>query len=128
MMGTGDVAGGHQRRALLGVAHGDDVGVAADGADGVGHALALGGGGAAGAEEKPSTLPAQLEHGALEAQAGAGGGLEEQGGQFFAVAGFAGIGGGMVDDVAAVRTSSMISSGDSCKMSMRWFIRFILLF
>ena len=84
--------------ALLGVAHGDDVAVTADGADGVGHALALGGGGAVGGGEAQH-LSAQTQHGALEAETGAGGGLEEQGGQNFAVA-LVGIGGGMVDDVA----------------------------
>ena len=92
------VAGGHQRSTLLGVAHGDDIAVTADGADGVGHALTLGGGGAAGGGEAQH-LPAQTQHGALEAETGAGGGLEEQGGQYFAVA-LVGIGGGMVDDVA----------------------------
>ena len=92
------VAGGHQRSTLLGVAHGDDIAVTADGADGVGHALALGGGGAAGGGEAQH-LPAQTQHGALEAETGASGGLEEQGGQYFAVA-LVGIGGGMVDDVA----------------------------
>ena len=69
----------HQGRALLGVAHGDDVRVAGDGAHGVGHALALGGGGALGLGE-PQHLPAQAQHGGLEAQAGAGGGLKEEGG------------------------------------------------
>ena len=33
--------GRHQRRAVLGVAHGDDIGVAADGLDGIGYAFAL---------------------------------------------------------------------------------------
>ena len=32
------------RRALLGMAHGDDVGIAADGVDGVPHSFTLGGG------------------------------------------------------------------------------------
>ena len=44
--GTVTVHGGHQGSTLLGMAHGDDVGVAADRAGGVGHGLALGGSGA----------------------------------------------------------------------------------
>ena len=77
------VHGRDQRRALLGMAHGDDVAVTADGADGVGHTLALGGGGAVGGGEAQH-LPAQTQHGALEAETSAGGGLEEQGGGDFA--------------------------------------------
>ena len=72
--------GGNVGRALLGVAHGDDVGVAADHPGGVGHALALGGGGGTGFAEAQHRA-AQLQHGGLEAQAGAGGRLKEQGGQ-----------------------------------------------
>ena len=41
--GYGRVHGSHQRRALLGVAHGDYIAVTAYGADGVRHAFALGG-------------------------------------------------------------------------------------
>ena len=39
------VAGGTQRCALLGVAHGNDIGIAGYHPDGVGYALALGGAG-----------------------------------------------------------------------------------
>ena len=39
------VAGSTQRRALLGVAHGNDIGIAGYHPDGVGYALALGGAG-----------------------------------------------------------------------------------
>ena len=39
------VAGSTQRCALLGVAHGNDIGIAGHHPDGVGHALALGGAG-----------------------------------------------------------------------------------
>ena len=63
--------------ALFGVAHGDDVGVAADDFGGVRHAFALGGGGRAGLAEADDAA-AQLQHRGLKAQAGAGGGLKEQ--------------------------------------------------
>ena len=43
-------------------------------------------------------LTAQAEHGGLKAQAGAGRGLEEQGGQDLPVA-LVGVGGGVFDDV-----------------------------
>ena len=68
----------HVGRALLGVAHGDDVGVAADDFGGIRHAFALGGGGRAGLAEADDAA-AQLQHRGLEAQAGAGGGFKEQG-------------------------------------------------
>ena len=63
--------------ALFGVAHGDDVCVAADNFGGVRHAFALGGGGRTGLAEADDAS-AQLQHRGLKAQAGAGGGLEEQ--------------------------------------------------
>ena len=91
-------SGRHEGRALLGVAHGDDVAVTADGADGVRHALALGGGGAVGGGEAQH-LSAQRQHGTLEAETGAGGGLEEQSGEDAPVA-LVGVLGGVVDDVA----------------------------
>ena len=78
--------GSHQRSALLRMAHGDNVGVAAHGAHGVGHALALGGGAALGTG-KADDIAAQLVHGRLKGQAGTGGGLEEQGGQLLITAG-----------------------------------------
>ena len=92
------VHGGDQRRALLGMAHGDDVAVAAHGADRVRHALALGGGRAFRLREAEH-LPAEGEHRALKAQACAGGWLEEERGEDLAVA-LVRIGGGAVDDVA----------------------------
>ena len=92
------VHGGDQRRALLGMAHGDDVAVAAHGADRVRHALALGGGRAFRLREAEH-LPAEGEHRALKAQTGAGGGLEEEGREDSAVA-LVRVFGGVVDDVA----------------------------
>ena len=89
----------HQRRALLGVAHGDDVAVGADHPDGVRHALALGGGGAGGGG-KAQHLSAKGQHGALKAQAGTGGRLKEQRCQDLAVA-LMGIFGGMLHNIAA---------------------------
>lgn len=79
------VHGRHQRRALLGVPHGDDIAVGADHPDGIRHALALGGGGAGGGG-KAQHLSAQRQHGALKAQAGAGGGFKKQRCQNFPVA------------------------------------------
>ena len=87
----GHLSGG-KGRALLGVAHGDDVGVAADGVDGVAHGLALGGGAGVGGREAQHAA-AQCQHGGLKAQAGAGGGLEEQGGQLLVGAGVLVLGG-----------------------------------
>ena len=74
------------------------------------------------AEEKPSTWPPSAQHGGLEAQARAGGGLEEQRGQDFAVA-LVGIGGGMGDDVVG-RGDQLVDllRCESCRMSIRWFI------
>ena len=89
----------HQRRTLLGVAHGDDVAVGADHPDGVRHALALGGGGAGGGG-KAQHLSAKGQHGALKAQAGTGGRLKEQRCQDLAVA-LMGIFGGMLHNIAA---------------------------
>ena len=90
----------HQRRALLGVAHGDDVAVGADHPDGVRHALALGGGGAGGGGESQH-LAAQGQHGTLKAQAGAGGGFKEQRRQDLAVA-LVGVCGRIRHNVAAL--------------------------
>ena len=88
---------GHQRRALLGVAHGDDVRVAGDDFHGVGNALALGGRGR-GRLGKAQHLPAQFVHGRLKAEARARGGLEKQRRQLLAVAGL-GVFLGVGDDV-----------------------------
>ena len=88
---------GDERRALLGVAHGDDVGVTADRTHGVGHALTLGSR-RTGRLRKPQHLPAQFVHSRLKAQPRAGRGLEKQGRQFFAVAAFS-VGSRMRDDV-----------------------------
>ena len=78
------VAGGTQRCALLGVAHGNDIGIAGNHPDGVSHALALGGAGHVLAGEA-QYMAAQVQHSRLKGQAGAGGGLVEQGSQLFVV-------------------------------------------
>ena len=79
-------AGGDERRALLRVADGDGVDVVGHGFDGVGDRLALGHRGQLRAGEADD-LAAQAQHGRLEAQAGAGARLVEQGGQHTALAG-----------------------------------------
>ena len=91
------VHGGDQRRALLGVTHGDDVSIAADGAHRVGNALALGGGRTAGGREAQH-LAAETEHRGLKAQARAGRGLKEERCEDLAVA-LVCVGVGVVDDV-----------------------------
>ncbi len=70
----------HDGRALLGMPHGDDVHIAADRADGIADAFALGGGAGGGLGKAQHAAP-ELQHGGLEAQAGAGARLEEQGRQ-----------------------------------------------
>ena len=79
------VHGSDQRRALLGMAHGDDVAVAADDAHGVRDGLALGGGRAL-RRGDAEHLAAEREHRALEAQARARGRLEKQRGEDLPVA------------------------------------------
>ena len=91
------VHGGDQRRALLGVTHGDDVSIAADSAHRVGNALALGGGRAACGREAQH-LAAKTEHRGLKAQARAGRGLKEERCEDLAVA-LVCVGVGVVDDV-----------------------------
>ena len=76
------VPAGPQRCALLGVAHGHDVGVAGHDADGVGHALALGSAGHVLTGEAKD-MAAEVQHRGLKGEAGAGGRLVEQGGQLF---------------------------------------------
>ena len=76
------VPAGPQRCALLGVAHGHDVGVAGDDADGVGHALALGCTGD-GLAREAEDMSAEVQHRGLKRKTGAGGRLVEQGGQLF---------------------------------------------
>ena len=95
--GHGGFHGRDHRRALLEVAHGDNVGVASHHADGVGHALALGRG-AVGRIGKADDVAAQLVHGGFEAQARARGRLEEQRRQLLARA-LVGVIIGMGDDV-----------------------------
>ena len=95
--GHGQLAGGGHGRALLGVAHGNDVGVTGHGAHRVGNALPLGGGAGLGFGEAQHAA-AQLQHGRLEAQAGAGAGLKEQGSQFLALH-HVGVLGAVGDDV-----------------------------
>ena len=83
--GYGGIPGGHEGRAVLGVANGHDVGVAGDDFRGICHALALGGGGGVGRGEAQHAA-AQLQHGGLKAQSGTGGGLIEKGCQLFVFA------------------------------------------
>ena len=92
----GGVHGGPQRRALLGVAHGDDVGVAAHHPGGVGHRLPLGGAGLFRPREAQGPAP-QPQHGGFKGEAGPGAGLIEQGGQPPALGGV-GVGGGVRPD------------------------------
>ena len=77
------VAGGTQRGAFLGMAHGGDVGIAADDADGVRNGLAFGSAGDARVGEAQH-LPAEIQHGRFKGKAGAGARLVEQSGQPFA--------------------------------------------
>ena len=76
------VAAGAQGRTFFRVAHGHDVGVAGDHADGVGNAFALGGTGNV-LTRKTQHMAAQVQHGRLKGEAGAGGRLVEQGGELF---------------------------------------------
>ena len=89
--------GGNVGRALLGVPHGDDIGVAADHPGGIGHALALGGGGGTGLAEAQHRT-AQLHHSRFKAQSGTGGRLEKQGRQLL-VGAFIPVGFRMGNDV-----------------------------
>ena len=82
----GRLRGGGHRRALLRVAHRDDVGVAADRPHRVGHALALSRARAV-CGGKAEHAAAQLEHRRLEAQPRAGTRFEEKSGELFARAG-----------------------------------------
>ena len=77
------VAGGTQRGALFGVAHGSNVGHAADHADGISHGLSLAGAGNTGIGEAKH-LAAQVQHSSLKGKAGTGAGFIEQSGQAFA--------------------------------------------
>ena len=79
-------AGRNKGRTLLGMAHGDDICVAAHHLDGVGHALALGGRTVA-AIGKAEHIAAELIHGSFKAQSGAGRGFKKQGRQLLTVAG-----------------------------------------
>ena len=91
------LADGHHRSAFLGMAHGNDVSVAANGAHSISHALALsGGGGGCGTEAQH--IAAQFHHSRFKAEAGTGGGFKEQGGQLLAVASV-GIFFGVCDDI-----------------------------
>ena len=84
--GDAGVVRGAQGRALLRVAHGADVRIAGDNADGVRHAFPFGGG-AGICRGKAENAAAHVEHGGLKAQAGAGAGFIKQGGELFARAG-----------------------------------------
>ena len=72
------VHGGHHRRALLGMPHGDDVRIVGNRCNGVGYRLTLGGRGI-GCTGKAQALSAQLQHGRLKGKAGPGRGLKEEG-------------------------------------------------
>ena len=72
--------------ALPGVAHDDDVAVGGDHLDGILQRFALGGGGGVGVGEAEQRA-AQTEHGGLEGEVGAGGGLKEEGSGDFSAAG-----------------------------------------
>ena len=63
-------------------AHGHDVGVAGDDADGVGYALALGCTGD-GLAREAEDMSAEVQHRGLKRKTGTGGRLVEQGGQLF---------------------------------------------
>ena len=76
--GNGGSAGGNIGRALTGVAHSDDICIAADRLGSIGNALALGSGGGTGFGEAQYRA-AQLQHSRLETQTGTGGGLEKEG-------------------------------------------------
>ena len=65
------IQGGPERRALLRVAHGDDVGIVAHHAGGIGHRLPLAGTGQL-RPGKAQRLAAQPQHGRLEGKPGAG--------------------------------------------------------
>ena len=80
------VEGGRLGRPLPGGAHYHHIGVAGHHLDGVLQALALGRGGGAGVGETEHR-PAQAEHGRLEGEIGAGGGLIEHGSHHLAPAG-----------------------------------------
>ena len=80
------IAGGNIGRAGHGMANGHNVSVAAENLGGVRHALAFGGGGGAGLGEA-NHIAAQLQHGRLKAEAGAGGRLKKQGSQLLVLAG-----------------------------------------
>ena len=86
--GNGGIEGCHKGRALLGVAHGDDIRVAADDPCRVGYALPFCAGGA-GCLGKAQHVSAQLIHGRLKAEPCAGRGFEKQRGQLPAPAFFA---------------------------------------
>ena len=77
----------NQRRAFLGMAHGDDVGIAANRADSICHALAFGCRTAVGGR-KADNVAAQFIHGSFKAESCARGRFEEQRGELFTVAAF----------------------------------------
>ena len=82
--GAVHLGSGHGGSALLGMAHGDDVGIALHGAHGVGHALTLGGRAGIG-RRKTQHLATETEHCGFKAQTGAGAGFKKQCGQDLAV-------------------------------------------
>ena len=76
------ITGRAQRRAFLGVAHGCDVGIARDDADGIRYAFPLGCGRGVGAC-KAEHRAAKVEHRRLKGKTGAGGWFIKQGCELF---------------------------------------------
>ena len=93
------ITAGAARRTFFGVTHGDDVGVAGHHADGVGDAFALGCAGDVLTGEAQH-MAAEVQHGRLKGEAGAGGRLVEQGRQLF-VGGHVLIGSGIGADAVS---------------------------
>ena len=87
--GVDDGHGGHfaggVRGAFLGVAHGNDIGIAADHPHGIADGLALCGGAAVGLGKAQYAAP-EAEHGRFKGEPGAGGGFKKEGGQLFVAA------------------------------------------
>ena len=82
--GNGGFLSGDKGRTLFGMADGRDISKTGNGADGIGHAFALGGGTGIGGR-KADDAAAEVQHGSLKAQPGAGAGLVEECGDLFSV-------------------------------------------
>ena len=79
-------AGGYNGSAFLGMAHGNDIRIAAHGLHRIRQTLALGGRRGTGLAEA-NNAATQPVHGRFEAKAGTGGGFKEQGSQQLMAAG-----------------------------------------